>query len=274
VVGAKGYLAELENGKVRHLCSGTNENLRALSVNQSSGSILIVGNAGTVLLLSEDGQVTKLASPTFENLRAVAWDPSGSIALVAGNNGTLMRYSSNRFELIDGARANLRDVSWRPGSDAALVTSNCFVGEFVPSPNLFTYNANQNELSPVNEGRADLIGVDWESDGKRALVVGYDVVWHNGVIAEFDGQAFTPVFFENKHVYPTAVKWNPLGSEAAIVTATSDLGMGVGRICFWDKGELREIYGNERFFFSDVAWAPERHPVAAVASTDTRAFNA
>ncbi len=274
VVAAKGYIAKLENGKVRRLSSGTNQNLRALSVNPSNGMTMIVGNRGTVLLLDENGHVISLTSPTFENLRALAWNPSGNMALIAGNNGALMRYSNDRLELVDGARANLRDVSWRQSFDEALVTSNCFAGEFIPSPNLFTYNANENELKPVNEGRADLIGVDWRPDGKRALVVGYDVVWHNGVIAEFDGRVLTQVEFENKRVYPTSVKWDPLGREAAVVTATSDVGVGVGRICFWDGKELREVYANDRFFFSHVAWAREGYGLAAVASTATRTFNA
>ena len=274
VVGGKGYVARIEDGKVHRLNSGTNENLRAVSANPSDGTALIVGNAGTVFLLNEDGHFTKLTSPSFENLRAVAWNSVGSMALIAGNNGALMRYFNGRLESIDGARANLRDVCWRPASEEALITSNCFVGEFIPSPNLFLYYANEHELKPVNEGRADLIGVDWRPDGKSALVVGYDVVWHSGVIAEFDGRALRSMEFENKRVYPTSVKWDPSGRTVAIGTATSDIGMGTGRICFWDGKELKEIYGNDRFFFSDLAWMPEGYQLAAVASTATRTFNA
>ena len=274
VVGGKGYIARLEQENVVRINSGTSQNLRGISVNPVDGTYLIVGNAGTLLLLDEQGRVTKLASPSSENLRAVAWNAEGTMALIAGNNGTLMRYSREGLESIDGARANLRDVCWRPGSDKVLIASNCFAEEFVPSPNLFVYDPNENHLKPVNEGRADIIGVDWEPDGKHALVVGYDVVWHNGVIARFDGGAITPVEFENKHVYPTSVRWDHSGKIAAIVTATSEIGMGAGRVCIWDGNRLKEVYSSDRFFFSDVEWAREGYRLAAVASTATRTFNA
>jgi len=274
VVGGKGYIARLEQEKVIRIDSGTNLNLRALSVNPVNGTYLIVGNVGTLLLLDEQGRVSKLASASSENLRAVAWNAEGTMALIAGNNGTLMRYSKDGLESIDGARANLRDVSWRPDSKEALIASNCFAEEFIPSPNLFIYDPNKNELKPVNEGRADMIGVDWEPAGKHALVVGYDVVWHNGVIAKFDGGTITPVEFENKRVYPTSVRWDYSGRVAAIVTATSDIGMSAGRVCIWDGNCLKEVYRSDRFFFSDVGWAQGGYRLAAVASTATRTFNA
>jgi WD40 repeat protein len=274
VVGGKGYLARHEHENTVRINSYTSQNLRALSVNLADGSVLIVGNSGTVLLLDEQGHVTKLISPSSENLRAVAWNPSGTVALIAGNNGTLMEYSNERFRSIDGARANLRDISWRPGSNEALIVSNCFAGEFLPSPNLFTYNATHQDLQGVNESRADLIGVDWRPDGKSALVAGYDVVWHTGVIAEFDGRVASAVTFENKRVYPTSIRWDPSGKTAAIATATPEIGMGVGMICLWDGVNVSEVFRSNRFFFSDVTWAQGAYRLAAVASTTTRAFNA
>jgi WD40 repeat protein len=274
VVGGKGYVARLEHEKTVRINSGTSQNLRALTVNPADGTVLIVGNAGTILMLDEQGRLTKLTSPSSENLRAVAWNAGGTMALIGGNNGALMKYSRQGLKSIDGARANLRDVSWRPGSDEVLIASNSFVGEFIPSPNLFAYNANENDLKPVNEGPADLIGVDWEPDGKYALMVGYDVVWHNGVIARFDGLAIRPVEFERKRTYPTSVRWDPSGKVAAIVTATSEIGMGTGRVCLWDGKSLKEVYSSDRFFFSDVGWAPDDYRLAALASTATRTFNA
>ena len=274
VVGERGYLARLEDEDTVRINSYTTQNLRALSVNPTDGSLLIVGNSGTVLSLDEQGRLTKLTSPSSENLRAVAWNPSGTMALIAGNNGTLIEYSNERFKSIDGARANLRDISWRPGSNEALIASNCFAGEFLPSPNLFTYNATQKDLQAVNESRADLIGVDWRPDGKVALVAGYDVVWHTGVIAEYDGRVTSAITFENKRVYPTSVRWNTSAKTAAIATATSDIGMGVGMICLWDGANVNEVFRSDSFFFSDVAWAQGADRLAAVASTVTRAFNA
>jgi hypothetical protein len=274
VVGGSGYVGRLQHGKIVQLNSGVNQNLRALSVNPIDGTILIVGNGGIVLVLDEQGDFTKILSPSFENLRAVAWDTDGMSALIAGNNGVLMRYLQQRLELIQGGRANLRDVGWRPGHEEALVASNCFVGEFMPSPNLFTYDTNKNTLERVNESRADLIGVDWDSEGSLAIVVGYDVVWHTGIIAKFDGREMTGVEFENKRVYPTCVSWRLSGDVAAIATATSEVGVGAGKILLWDGKGVNEVYRSDRFFFSDVRWAPGGDRLAAVASTGTRAFNA
>jgi WD40 repeat protein len=253
---------------------GVTLNLRALSVNPKDETTLVVGNQGTVLLLDEQGRFTKIYSPSSENLRGVAWNTTGDLALIAGNNATLIRYEDERLELVQGGRANLRDVSWRPGHDEALVTSNCFAGEFIPSPNLFTYNATENILTRVNESRADLIAVDWQPDGDGAIVVGYDVVWHTGVIAKFDGQQLTGMEFENKRVYPTSVSYHPSGDVAAIGTATSEPGMGTGKLLLWDGKVVNEVYSNSRFFFSDVRWAPNGYRLAAIASTGTRAFNA
>lgn len=255
------------------LGSGTQRNLRAASVNPTDGTALIVGNAGTVLLLDEKERFTRISVPTFENLRAVAWHPNGSMALVAGNNGTLLKYSDKGVETVDDGRANLRDISWRPGTNSALIPSNCFAEEFIPSPNLFRCDVEANVVLPVNEGRADLIGAGWKPTGDLALVVGYDVVWHNGFIGTFDGTTMSSIQFDNKRVYPVAVAWNTAAKLAAIGTATAQLGMAKGRVYIWDGNSLKQIYGDDRFFFSDVAWSWKNSRLAAIASTETRTFN-
>ena len=48
--------------------SGTDRNLRKISVNPSGGDILIVGNAGCLLHLDEDVTVSKVNVPTTANL--------------------------------------------------------------------------------------------------------------------------------------------------------------------------------------------------------------
>jgi len=60
-------------------------------------------------------------------------------------------------------------------------------------------------VQEVNRSQADLIGVDWEPNGEFVVVVGYDIVWHAGIIAQFDGTKLTSLEFENKRVYPVAV---------------------------------------------------------------------
>ena len=125
----------------------------------------------------------------------------------------------------------------------------------------------------MNEGRADLIGVDWEPSGESALVVGYDVVWHTGFIGNFTGLSLSLVPFNNKRVYPVAVAWNPSGKHAAIATATTQPGIGRGSLYLWDGTSLKEVYSNDQFYFSAVAWNRDGKRLAALASTATRTFN-
>lgn len=274
VVGNGGRILRIQEGRSVSVDSGTRHNLRAVSVNNPDGTALIVGNAGTALLLDEEGDVAKVNAPTFENLRAVSWHPEGFKALIAGNNGALLKYSRNEILTVETGRANLRDVSWRPKSNSALIASNCFAEEFIPSPNLFNYESEANLAKPVNEGRADLIGVAWKPDGDSALVVGYDVVWHNGFIGEFSGSALSQIQFENKYVYPVAAAWNPSSDVAAVVTAIAQVGMGKGEVLQWDGRSLNPIFSDADFFFSDAAWKRNGGTLAALASTETRTFNA
>lgn len=273
VVGNNGRVYRIDGEKSIALNALTQQNLRAVSVNPKDGTALIVGNTGTILLLNEHGEFTKVDVSTTENLRAVAWNKRGTVALVAGNAGTLLKYYDGAIETIDNGRANLRHISWRPVRDEALISSNCFAEEFIPSSNLFCYDAMRSIVTPVNEGRADLIGVDWKPTGESALVVGYDVVWHNGFIGNFSGTSLSPVSFENRRVYPVAVAWNPSGDIAAIVTATTQRGMGRGIVYLWDGKSLKPIYNNDGFFFSAVAWNGKGKRLAALASPLIRTFN-
>ncbi len=273
VVGNQGRVLKIQDDQLVSFDSGTKHNLRAVSVSPSDGRALIVGNAGTALLLDEDEHFTTLRVPTFENLRSVSWDPSGALAVVAGNNGTLYKYSAEGFEAVDAGRANLRDISWRPKSSTALICSNCFAEEFIPSPNLFSYDVDSSVVKPVNEGRADLIGVDWKPTGDSALVVGYDVVWHNGLIGRFDGRALSPIQFDNKRVYPVAVAWKRSADLAAIVTGTVEAGIGEGALFLWDEVSLNPVYSSKEFFFSDAAWNEDGTMLAAIASSGARTFN-
>ncbi len=273
VVGNHGRVLKIEEDRIVPLDSGTRKNLRAVSVNPSDGTALIVGNAGTALILNNQERFSSLSVPNFENLRSVSWHQNGTVALVAGNNGTLFKHSRQGFETVEAGRANLRDISWRPNSNTALISSNCFAEEFIPSPNIFNYDTATGMVKPVNEGRADLIGVDWKPTGESALVVGYDVVWHNGLIGNFDGTSLSPIQFDNKRVYPVAAAWKTFDSMAAIVTATPEPGTAKGMVFLWDEHSLNPIYTDHEYFFSDVAWTNDGATLAALASTQTRTFN-
>jgi len=256
-----------------NLDTGTTHNLRSVAVNPIDSTALAVGNTGTIISIRANRSLTSMNSLTFGNLRAVRFNADGTAALIAGNNGTLIKFTEHSLETIDGGLANLRGVSWRKNREQALITSNCFADEFIPSPNLFLLDAKENKLNPVSEGKADLIGVDWHPDGSFAVAVGYDVVWHNGVIGRYDESGLSPIEFQNSHVYPTAVCWNPNGSIAAIATSTPEPRLSQGRIILMEGSTLREIYRNEDYFFSDIAWSPVGLRLAAIASTDARTFN-
>lgn len=273
VVGNHGRVLRIEENRIVPLDSGTRNNLRAVSVNPSDGTALIIGNAGTVLILNDQEGFSSLTPPTFENLRSVSWHPNGTMALVAGNNGTLFKYSRQGFETIEAGGANLRDISWRPNTNSALISSNCFAEEFIPSPNLFNYDDATGTVKPVNEGRADLIGVNWKPTGESALVVGYDVVWHNGLIGNFDGTSLSPIQFDNKRVYPVAAGWKTSDNKAAIVTATPEPGGAKGTVYLLEEDALKPIYTDGDFFFSEIAWTHGGPKLAALASTQTRTFN-
>jgi WD40 repeat protein len=104
--------------------------------------------------------------------------------------------------------------------------------------------------------------------------VGYDVVWHNGFIGNFDRTTLSPVPFENKRVYPVAVAWKPSANLAAVVTATGQAGAAKGTVFLWNGKSLAPIFNDAEFFFSDVAWDRDGSTLAALASTQTRTFNA
>ena len=171
VVGDRGRVLKITEGKQNRIDAGTQQNLRAVATNHATGETLIVGNAGTMLLLDGKDHSKKLNSYTIENLRSAAWNAKGTVALVAGNKGSLMKYDGGAVQTIDDGRANLRRVAWHPKSEQALVTSNCFAEEFIPSPTLFQYDLKARLLKAVNEGRADLIGVDWKPNGESALQI-------------------------------------------------------------------------------------------------------
>lgn len=204
LVGNSGLILRISGGDVTALESGTTQNLRGVSFHPSNGTALIVGNSGTILLWDQT-HFHKIISSTTENLRAAEWAPDGGWALIVGNQGTLLKYSKGIARAVGNCRANLRDISWRPNTKTALIASNCFAEEFVPSPNLFGYDSDTDDVSALGEGGADLIGVDWHPSGHFALAVGYDVVWHNGLIGKYENAAFRPIDFENRGVYPVTV---------------------------------------------------------------------
>lgn len=274
LVGNAGRMFKIQDGNTDvSLDTHTTHDLRSVAVNPIDNTALVVGNAGTVIAIKANGILSKNNPPTSENLRAVRWNPDGSVALITGNKGVLIKYTEHGLEAVNGGRANLRGISWRKSTQEALITSNCFAEEFIPSPNLFLFDAGKNSLKVVGEGRSDLIGVDWNPKGSFAVVVGYDVVWHSGFIGRFDASGLSPVEFQNAQVYPTAVRWDPEGTVAAIATSIAQLNSGQGRVILWNGEAFREIYRSEDFFFSNIAWSPVGFKLAGIASTEARTFD-
>jgi WD40 repeat protein len=273
MVGNDGRVLRCHENDVLVLDTGIQQNLRGISVNASNGTALIVGNEGICLSLAEQGNFTRIDTSTSQNLRAVSWNEEGSKALIAGNRGALLKYFDQNVKSIDCGRANLRRVSWRSNGQQALIASNCFAEGFMPSPNLFSYDAGTDHVSSLSEGSMDLIGVGWQPNGQTALVVGYDLVWQKGFIGVLNDDTISPVQFDNKQVFPVAVEWNPSGQLAAIATATTQPGLGKGVIYLWDRKSLKMIHSNDQFYFSSVAWNREGNRLAALASDATRTFN-
>jgi WD40 repeat protein len=273
LVGDKGRIVKVEGESLVSIASGTRQNLRGISVSPLDGSILAVGNAGSAILVDEKTNLSEVWVLGSENLRAASWNPEGTLALIAGNSGSLLVYKDGTTQIVEDGRANLRHIAWQPKTNLALVTSNCFAEEFIPSSNLFSYETESQAFNSLNEGRTDLIGVDWKPDGSSAIVVGYDVIWHSGVISTFDGQNLSPIEFPNKRVYPVAVSWNPKEPIAAVVTAVAQPGMGEGIVYLWDERELRPIFHNDKLFFSAVTWNRQGTDLFALGSSATRAFN-
>jgi hypothetical protein len=271
LVGDNGrVLRVFSDQTLMHLESGTEIHLRGISVNPKDGSLLIAGNAGALFTLSES--MTKIQVPTFENLRTVSWNAQGTTALIGGNSGVLLKYANASVHSLGDGRANLRRIAWHPHDNRALITSNCFAEQFVPSPNLFLYDSDKEQLRGLNESQADFVGVDWEPNGESALVAGYDVVWHTGFIGQFIGTELRPLQFENKQVYPVTVAWDPAGKVAAICTAIAQPGMGTGSIRLWNGQEFTTVFESDHYYFSTGAW--NRHgTLLALASPINRAFN-
>ena len=111
LVGDGGRILKLEGERSVDLPSGTRQNLRGISVSPVDGAISVVGNAGSAILFDEDAEHRNVNVSTSQNLRAVSWSPDGRLALMAGNGGTLLKYSNEKVQIIDGARANLRHVA-------------------------------------------------------------------------------------------------------------------------------------------------------------------
>lgn len=183
LVGDSGRILKVFSDQtVRELDSGIISNLRSVSANPNDGALLIAGNSGTLFYLG-DSKVS-IQAPTFENLRTVSWNAQGTIALVGGNSGALLKYADLSVRSIGDQRANLRRIGWHPHYDGALIASNCFAEQFSPSANLLLYDCDKDQVQEVNRSQADLIGVYWELNGEFAVVAGYDIVWHTGIIAK------------------------------------------------------------------------------------------
>jgi len=268
LVGDNGRILRVFSDQtVRELDSSIAGNLRSVSANPNDGALLVAGNSGTLFYLGESK--VSIQVPTFENLRTVSWNAEGTIALVGGNSGALMKYTDLSVRSIGDQKANLRRIAWHPRFNRALITSNCFAEQFLPSANLFLYDSDKDQVQEVNRSQADLIGVDFELNGEFAIVGGYDIVWHTGIIARFNGTELTPLEFENKQVYPVAVA---VGECVAVCTAVTQPGVGTGSVRLWKDGKLSVIFESDQYYFSSVAWS-KCGSLMALGSSANRTFN-
>jgi len=113
---------------------GGNETLLDSSFHPGGGSVLIVGEGGSILRLSVDSMVVEDAGGDAffgeTELRAVAWNGDGSWAYVGGEDGWLWRVrglddgSLEIFEFEDRGLTDVNAISCLRGRNICIVSSN------------------------------------------------------------------------------------------------------------------------------------------------------
>ena len=148
----------------------TSRGLRWAAWRPDGGTVLLVGNRGTVIQF--DGQdLQALASPTQQNLRGAAWSRDGETALIVGNRGLVLSVSGESIvELQVVTSENLRRVAWHPSGEYALIVGN--------SGTILRYERAGGSLSPVPADRSHTLrSVAFRPDGDYALVGAYASRW-------------------------------------------------------------------------------------------------
>jgi len=82
LAGDRGRILRVHGERVANLASGTDQNLRKISVNPSTGTILIGWQTLVAYYISmKTRPSTKLNIPTTTNLRAADWNHDGTVGL-------------------------------------------------------------------------------------------------------------------------------------------------------------------------------------------------
>ncbi len=276
LVGNRGAIFQLVNGKVDGLHISSSENLRCAEFSPTRTSALIVGNNGTILKL-DNGVVNPVHSESTVNLRRVAWKPDGTSALLVGNEGAAYRFVDGTSERIDGAGNNLRSISWHPGGKYAIVSGNCFrpsPAGLVPASNLYKYEEANSSLEPLqtlSESRADLISSAWRPDGSICPVIGFDSVWHTPTILTYNGEKILHVPWTEERVCPTSFAWHPSGEYGLIGTGGLTSDDEDGRIYKFHEGKFIQIRKLDRLWVSCIKWSGDGR--ALIITSRTKAFS-
>lgn len=274
LVGNSGLAAWFRDGVIRDVPSGTRMNLRGAAFSPHDDRAIIVGNNGVMMEYS-DQTMRRIESGVVAHLRRVAWSPDGRNALIVGNDGICARLDADRSVQVRGAVSNLRAVEYQPTRNFALVCANRFSGEFVPSPNLFRYTNENQTLEPLLDGEnSDLTALAWHPGGDKAIVVGYDLTWHEPRLFETDGKEVSKIESKIRGLHPSAVSWLSEHKEALIGTATPEAEHFPSQVLIMSDGRLERIFEATDYHVTCIACHPAKDFALIAGSPATRIFNA
>jgi len=252
----RGRLLRFDGSRFMSTDTGVESNLRGIGYRPDGSEALIVGNEGKAFLYF-DQKIKPINLGTNENLRRVSWRPDGEYALIIGNAGTCLRYDGSVTEL-NGAENNLRSVAWHPGGRYALVSGNRYRSGFagmVADATIYRYEDGASELTSLfSESKGDLMSVDWRPDGTYALVVGYDLVWHQPLVYKYDGKACGELHFPEESVLLTGISWKPDGAYALLVSGGLKRGYGEGSVYRYSEGRFTRIYSIPEYLMAGISW--------------------
>jgi hypothetical protein len=280
LAGDRGGLLLYENEKFLRLGSGTRQNLRCVSFSSKSGPAYACGNRGTFLRIDGEG-ATVLRTEQGEKLRRLSWNHEGDRGLMVGSSGVAYTIDKDEnLRSVSGAETHLRSVSWYPDQDAAVVTGNCFrdsIGSLSPSPNLFELREGTlNEISSIEESRADLTCSSWRPGTGDCLLGGFDQTWHTPALSLLNKGNIAPIRWDVENTFPTACAWDPSGDFALIGTGRLTESEGAASLYRYEpEVGITKVADTDGYGISSIAWlggGPEEAMITC--SRTLRAFSA
>ena len=152
-------------------------NIQAGEVSASGSSLLLVGDAGFVHMISASAPGDRSQDQDIDSQRSarfndVAWHPNGETALIAGDLGAALRYtmSDNNIQALKGAgilgSIELTAVSWRAGGDLAYFGAK--------NGNMYSFNEGEGMMQMENTFSSEITDVACHLEQNICLVTTLD----------------------------------------------------------------------------------------------------